>query len=238
MLIGVSVAGSTVVIVRRGDPAYGLLHVGDDIVSVDGRKATATSITAADHHHPCVGTPVVGCRAATPLRLDVRRAGHELAVAIYPRDEKPSGAMSLGIALVSPRPFGLAGALANSTATMWQITASTVSHLFDALTSSKVRAQLHSVVGITQITEQAVSLGAGYGFVILGLVSLILGVMNLFPFLPLDGGHVSWSIAEKLTRRRISTATMWRFSMPGLILLAFLVVSGISNDISRLSGGG
>ena len=60
--------------------------------------------------------------------------------------------------------------------------------------------------------------------------------MNLFPFLPLDGGHIVWSAAEKLRGRRISAAAMWRFSTPGLVVLAFLVVSGVSNDVSRLGG--
>jgi regulator of sigma E protease len=67
-------------------------------------------------------------------------------------------------------------------------------------------------------------------------VSLVLAIVNLFPFLPLDGGHIVWSLAEKIRGRRISVSTMWRYSSVGVILLAFLVLNGISNDISRLSG--
>ena len=70
----------------------------------------------------------------------------------------------------------------------------------------------------------------------IGYVSLVLGVVNLFPFLPLDGGHILWSLAEKVRGKRVSIAAMWRFSSVGLILLAFLVISGLSNDISRLGG--
>jgi regulator of sigma E protease len=55
--------------------------------------------------------------------------------------------------------------------------------------------------------------------VIIGFVSLILGVINLFPFLPLDGGHVLWSVAEKLRGARISTQAMWKFSSVGIVLL-------------------
>ena len=57
-----------------------------------------------------------------------------------------------------------------------------------------------------------------------------------FVFLPLDGGHVLWSVAEKLHGGRVSTQAMWKFSSVGIVLLVFLVFSGISNDISRLSG--
>ena len=70
----------------------------------------------------------------------------------------------------------------------------------------------------------------------LGFLSLILAVINLFPFLPLDGGHVLWSLAEKVRGKRISLLAMYRYSSVGIMLLLFLVVNGISNDIGRLGG--
>ena len=76
--------------------------------------------------------------------------------------------------------------------------------------------------------------GAGYALVFVGFISLVLAVINLFPFLPLDGGHVLWSVAEKVRGRRISLAAMYRYSSVGIVLLLFLVINGISNDISRL----
>jgi regulator of sigma E protease len=72
--------------------------------------------------------------------------------------------------------------------------------------------------------------------VFLGYLSLILAVINLFPFLPLDGGHVLWALAEKVRGRRISLLAMYRFSSVGIVLLLFLVINGVSNDISRLTG--
>ena len=80
--------------------------------------------------------------------------------------------------------------------------------------------------------------GVGLSAVIelMAVLNIFLGVFNLLPLLPLDGGHILWSIAEKLRGRRVSVAAMWRFSSVGLILLAFLVINGISNDIGRLAG--
>ena len=98
------------------------------------------------------------------------------------------------------------------------------------------RHQIHSIVGITEIAHESVAAGAGYALVFLGFISLVLAVINLFPFLPLDGGHVLWSVAEKVRGRRISLAAMYRYSSVGLVLLAFLVINGISNDIGRLGG--
>src|SRR5258708_18823210 len=105
-----------------------------------------------------------------------------------------------------------------------------------ALTSTKARHQITSIVGIAEATNANIGFGPGYALVVLGFISLVLAVINLFPFLPLDGGHVLWAVAEKVGRRRISMATMWRYSSVGILLLAFLVINGFSNDINRLTG--
>ena len=72
----------------------------------------------------------------------------------------------------------------------------------------------------------------------LALISLSLAIINLFPFLPLDGGHVFWAIAEKVRGRRISFDVMERAGVVGFALILLLFVIGLSNDISTLTGKG
>jgi regulator of sigma E protease len=127
-------------------------------------------------------------------------------------------------------------AAGDSVEEMWGVTTQTVTSIGHAFTSEKVRKEFHSIVGITQIAHETVAAGAGYALVFLGFISLILAVLNMFPFLPLDGGHVLWAVAEKVRGRRISLASMYRFSSVGIILLVFLVLNGLSNDIGRLAG--
>ena len=73
---------------------------------------------------------------------------------------------------------------------------------------------------------------------ILALISLSLAVVNLFPFLPLDGGHIFWALAEKVRGRPIPFRIIERASVVGFLLVAFLFVVGLSNDIGRLGGEG
>ena len=73
---------------------------------------------------------------------------------------------------------------------------------------------------------------------ILALISLSLAVVNLFPFLPLDGGHIFWALAEKVRGRPIPFAVMERASVVGFMLVAILFVIGLSNDIGRMTGDG
>jgi regulator of sigma E protease len=145
--------------------------------------------------------------------------------------------MRLGFAFAEvPKHFTGIAAAGTAVHAMWDVTAQTITGLGHALTSTKARHQITSIVGIAQATNANVGFGPGYALVILGFISLVLAVVNLFPFLPLDGGHVLWAVAEKVGRRRISMATMWRFSSVGILLLAFLVINGFSNDINRLTG--
>ena len=231
------VASTSVQAIEHGEPAAGVLRAGDRIVAVDGRPATVSSTMAGIASHRCAGALVEGCRARTPVQLTVRRDGRDVTVSVYPRYDKELGRMLVGFGFAAaPRQFGPLAAAGAVAGEMWHVTTQTISGFGKALTSSKVRHQVSSIVGITQDAHETVVAGAGYALVFLGFLSLILAVINLFPFLPLDGGHVLWAVAEKVRGRRISLLAMYRFSSVGIILLVFLVINGVSNDISRLAG--
>jgi regulator of sigma E protease len=228
---------ASVAAVERGHPADGFLRPGDRIVAVDGARATVASARNAISSHRCRGAFTDGCRASTPVALTVRRSGRMLTLSVFPRYDKGVGRMLVGIGFGSAaKPYGVLSAAGASLREMWGITSQTLTNIGRAFTSAKVRHQFRSIVGITEVTQQAVVAGPGYALVILAFVSLALAIINLFPFLPLDGGHVLWSVAEKLRGRRISLAAMYRFSSVGIVLLMFLVINGVSNDIGRLGG--
>ncbi|MCW3028868.1 MAG: peptidase [Solirubrobacterales bacterium] len=233
----VSTLAPTVKAVERGAPAEGVLRPGDRIVAVEGRPATFTSTMEAVNAHRCAGPLVEGCRAATPVHLTVQRAGHHVSLSVYPRYDKHEQRMLIGFRFGAvPRPFGPFKAASTALSEMWHSTTQTLTGFVNALTSSKARHQVSSIVGITQVGHETVAAGTGYALVFLGYISLVLAVINLFPFLPLDGGHVMWSIAEKLRGRRVSIMAMYRYSSVGIVLLLFLVINGVSNDINRLAG--
>ena len=73
---------------------------------------------------------------------------------------------------------------------------------------------------------------------ILAIISLSLAIVNLFPFLPLDGGHIFWAIVEQVRRRPVSLRVMERAGVIGFMLVIRLFLIGLSNDIGRLSGEG
>ena len=230
------VASTSVLEIEPHSPAAAALRPGDRIVAAEGKPATITTVRESINAHRCAGALVKGCTAATPVRLTIRRHGRTLTESVYPRYSAIAKRMLLGFGFGSPKAFGAGGAARASLDVMWRVTTRTITGFGHAFTSSKARGEVSSIVGITQKAHETVVAGAGYALVFLAFVSLILAVVNLFPFLPLDGGHVLWSIAEKVRGRRISVGAMYRFSSVGIVLLAFLVLNGLSNDISRLGG--
>lgn len=223
--------------VLRGEPADGVLRPGDRILAVEGKPATVKSAVTEISSHRCASTPVNDCTATTPVHLEVRRDGRDLTLSVYPRYSSKEHRMLVGFSFgIAPKSFGVFSAAGAALGEMWHTTTQTLTGFVHALTSSKARKQISSIVGITQDAHETVVAGPGVALVFLGFLSLILAVINLFPFLPLDGGHILWSLAEKVRGKRISLLAMYRYSSVGIVLLLFLVVNGISNDIGRLGG--
>ena len=71
-------------------------------------------------------------------------------------------------------------------------------------------------------------------FSLLGLLSIMLGVMNLIPIPGLDGGHIVFTIYEMVTGRKPSDKFMMAAQMVGMVLLMLLMFLAFGNDIGRL----
>jgi regulator of sigma E protease len=236
---GVSTTYSTsrVAAVETKEPAGGVLEPGDRIVGVDGRRVSPEGVRAAIAADRCVGTLRAGCAARAPVHLTVVRKGVEKTLAVTPRYNAEAGRMLIGFGFeAKAKQLGLLATVGAALGEMWHTTTGTFTGLGRAFTEPKVRKEVSSIVGITKDENEVVSQGAARALVFLGFISLVLGVMNLLPFLPLDGGHLLWSVLEKLRGRRVSLAAMYRYSSVGIILLLFLVINGVGNDIGRLTG--
>lgn len=236
---GNEIANSTVGLIERGTPAYGVIRLGDRIVSVDGVRVSPSQIRSRINKHGCAGAAHNnGCHAVTPATIVVNRIHRLVTLHIRPRWDSSAKEMMIGIGLdAKMAPNGVLHAAGRSVSWMWHVTERTVS-VIAQLFKSKDRKQLHSVVGSYAIATQQISLGWMNAVQIFALISLALGLINLFPFLPLDGGHIFWALAEKIRGRQVSIQVIERASLVGIGLIAILFVIGLSNDITTLAGNG
>jgi regulator of sigma E protease len=228
-----------------GSPAAHVLMPGDRILAVDGKTFSGLKEEARLERfgrqvdsHKCAGKQADGCKATTPVVIRIDRAGQVKTIAVRPEYESATKRMRVGFAYGSePVELGLGSALGHAGSSMWLVTRETGSvfgHLFEA----KQRKQVSGIVGVSDVAHQAIGVGAFPALILLALVSLSLGLINLLPILPLDGGHIFWSLIEKLRGEPVPLRVVERATVVGFALVAVLMFLGLSNDIGRLTGGG
>jgi regulator of sigma E protease len=222
----------------RAEPAKSVLHVGDRLVAVDGVRGDELDLRRQISRHRCAGRQTNGCQARTPAVLTVERGGRLITIRVRPRysagDQRPVIGFGFGSRPLHPDVPEAAKIAGNW---MWAVTSGTVEavvRIFDP----KQREQISGVVGSYEVTRQAIEFAVRRAVALLAVISLSLAIINLFPFLPLDGGHIFWSLVEKVRGKRVPFGVMERASAVGFILVIMLFFIGLSNDIGRLTGGG
>ena len=90
-------------------------------------------------------------------------------------------------------------------------------------------------IGIFEIVGKGVHSGAEDYFFLIGLISVAIGMFNLFPIPILDGGHILFFIIEAIRRKRVKEQTLYRASTVGATFLIALVLYATYSDINRIS---
>jgi regulator of sigma E protease len=224
--------------ITKGKPAEGVLSPGDRILSVDGRSGDQVVLSRQISTHRCAGRQRAGCVARTPAVIRVARDGRVVPVRVRPRYDPERRRTLVGFNFAT-RPLnpGPVEAARISGDLMWTVTTGTVGavvRIFDP----KKREEISGVVGSYEITRQAFTFDARRALSLLAVISLSLAVINLFPFLPLDGGHIFWSLVEKARGRPVPFRVMEQAGVIGFMLVMVLFAIGFSNDVGRLTGSG
>jgi regulator of sigma E protease len=227
-------------------PAAASLKPGDRILSIDGKSYpnTAREERLEDFakqvaSHECAGKQADGCKATTPVTLRVKRDGAVKTIVARPEYDSSVGRTRLGFSYGEiPSNLGAGGALDRSTGFMWLVTHKTLT-VFANLLNAEQRKEVSGVVGVSDVAHQTIDrFGATEALILLAVVSLSLGLINLFPFLPLDGGHIFWSLVEKVRGKPVAFSVMERAGAIGFVLVIMLFFIGLSNDIGRITGEG
>jgi regulator of sigma E protease len=220
--------------VEPGKPAAAVLKPGDQILAVDGRAPAGDGVNA---QMDSIGK-AIAAHQGTPVTLTIKRDGATRTVTATPFKDNALKKWRIGFSqqpsIHDVGPIAASGAAVSG---MWSVTSTTVRKIAQIFKPEE-RKQLGSVVGGYETTRQALSVSLTDALIFLAVISLSLGVINLFPFLPLDGGHIFWAVAEKVRGRAIPFSVMERAGFIGFALVIGLFVIGFTNDIGRLTGDG
>jgi regulator of sigma E protease len=238
--IGRTTPTQDVGVVEKNMPAAGVLQQGDRLISVDGKRGDSQVLSTQLATHRCaVNPPTKGCLATDPATLVIKRDGREQTIRIRPKYDPAAKRTRVGFAYAEgPREDLSFGKAADLTVDQfWFITKATF-ELPARLINPEQRKEISGVVGSYEVTRQTILNNLADVIGILAIISLSLAIVNLFPFLPLDGGHIFWAIVEKVRRRPVPFSVMERAGVVGFMLVILIFLIGLSNDLGRLSGEG
>ncbi|MCE3047252.1 RIP metalloprotease RseP [Helicobacter kayseriensis] len=94
--------------------------------------------------------------------------------------------------------------------------------------------ELGGVVGIVQVMNKAQENGIAQFLALVALISINLGVLNLFPIPALDGGHILFNLYELIMRRPLNEKAMYYLTLLGWGILLGLMCLGFYNDLNRI----
>jgi regulator of sigma E protease len=223
-VIGGGKATTTVDQVLSGTPAAHVgLKPGDRILAIDDKRVTPAEIPT-----------FISSSQGKPLNLAVERHGHLINLGPV-KPQKTSGVYRLGFILKGKGLGPLAASWESVRLTgvvSWDIVRS-----LGSLVHHSGRKQISSPVGIVQGSSAAVKQGFQSYLWVLGLISLSLALLNLLPLLPLDGGHIFFSLLEAVRGKAVGREVYERVSAIGIALVLLLFFIGLSNDVGRIGGG-
>lgn len=180
------------------------LRAGDRIVGVHGQPVDTGQLLDA-----------IADSRGRPLTLAIVRGDELRTVVVEPRRR---GGLS------PPR------AVARSLQITWRVTEQ-IALFFPRLATGEGAEEVSSPVGIAQVSSEALEQGISDFLFVIGLISLSLALLNLLPLLPLDGGHIAFSVIEGLRGRALGRGLYERVSMVGIFFVLVLFAIGLSNDI-------
>jgi regulator of sigma E protease len=170
-----------------------------------------------------------------PIRITVLRDGRRVTLPLVRPFEDTDGRYRIGI-LPEFESIPLHLAVGESLRLTGLVTKE-IGGVLARLVQGSGREEISSPIGIVRGSSSALERGFETFFWVLGLISLSLALLNLLPLLPLDGGHIAFSIVEGIRGRSVGREVYERVSVVGIALVLTLFFIGLSNDIGGRTGG-
>ncbi len=112
-----------------------------------------------------------------------------------------------------------------------------IAGLFNPWTAGEVVQNSTSVIGIAAMSKQAVDLGLASAISFVASISVSLGIMNLLPIPPLDGGRFVIEVFQKISRKVVTMRALNYLSAAGMILFIGFFLFMANQDIQRIISG-
>ncbi len=210
------------------------LKKGDLILSIDGKEISNWE----ELQH------IVTNSQGKELSLKVKRDGEILEINVTPKPvtEKnlfgeETRTFKIGVSHapvdVVYKKVGPWGALGNGFVQTWHVIELTVTGIVKLIQRVIPAKEIGSPIMIAKLAGEQARRGLLSLAVFTAIISINLGVINLFPIPILDGGHLLFLVIEAVLRKPVSLRKMEIAQQIGLIFIILLMVFAIRNDLIR-----
>lgn len=131
--------------------------------------------------------------------------------------------------------YSVPGAVAEAVNRTWDIVNSTVTYLWRMVVGQQDASQLSGPLGIAKVSRQVASIGIIELINLAALISVSIGLVNLFPVPILDGGHLLYYACEAAMGRPLGARAQDVGFRLGLAVMLGLMVLATWNDLLRLN---
>ena len=229
LLLGWGVADETQVVVQsvnENSPAQAAgIEIGDRFLAVDGKAVESMDdlidlVHAADADH---------------MEAMVLRDGREQRVVLSDLYDAEADANMMGVIITyGTKRVGLLYAMREGAAYCWELAGLVFKSLGMLFTREATIQDMTGPVGIVQLLGQAAESGWYTVLNLCTLLSVNLGVFNLFPIPALDGGRLLFILIEWVRGKPVPPEKEGLVHLIGFGLLLILVVVITFNDVLRL----
>ncbi|HUI95146.1 MAG TPA: RIP metalloprotease RseP [Xanthobacteraceae bacterium] len=187
---------------------------------------------------------IVSVNTNEPLDIVVERGGAKVDLHATPRPDQDQFGNRIGRLGIKPPKsslenvhvikFGPVGALQAGIERTWFVVDQTFRYLGRVALRRASIDQVGGVVRIAQMSGEAASLGFPTLMSWAGLISVSIGLLNLFPIPLLDGGHLLFYGIEAARGRPLSERVQEAGFRIGLALIVMLMIFTVGNDIAHI----
>jgi regulator of sigma E protease len=175
---------------------------------------------------------LVAASVGKPLVLKLWREGQLLEVSMVPRDEGSGPRIGIAPKTVLKK-FGPVESVRESLRWTWDMTRQTFDVLGRLLTARISPKTMMGPLGIAKASGDAARGGLGSLLFLVAVISLQVGILNLFPLAPLDGGHLAILAGEGLLRRDFSLTVKSWIMNAGAAVIFLLIGLVLYSDLSK-----
>ena len=179
---------------------------------------------------------VVEQHPAVPLAFVVMRDGREVSLTVTPNDVNGIGRIGVYPDQQTEfRDLGLGESIWAGIEHTYSLAAANLRAIGQMIAGTRSTDQLSGPVGIAVMSRSVLDRGVSGFIEFAALISIALGLINLFPIPPLDGGHLLYNFVEAVFRRPLTARLQQIGATVGLMLVIALMVWVTTKDIMGLT---